>query len=129
MAAPAAAAMFKEVLARMGGGLPGCRGAALVAIDGIVIEQWIAPRSMGGIRMEPVAGELTSVIKAARSASRNIEGEELAELTLKTRGWSGVVRAVGKDCFLIFVTSPDTLVGKTRFTVERAVPLIERELA
>ena len=120
--------MFREVLARAGGELPGCRGAALVGLDGMVIEQWTAPGSAGPIGLEPVAAEVTSVIKAARLASRNTDGDRLTELTLKTSGWSGVVRAVGDDYFLILVTSPDAVLGRTRFVVERAVPLIEREL-
>ena len=68
------------------------------------------------------------MIKAARSASRNTNGKGLAELTLRTTGWSGVVRAVGNDCFLILVTSPDVLLGRTRYIAERVIPVIEREL-
>lgn len=120
--------MFKEVLARVGCDLPGCRGAALIGLDGIVIEQWTSPSEDGALSMEPVAAEVTSVIKAARSASRNTNGSRLNELTMKTSGWSGIVRAVRGDCFLVLVTSPEALLGRSRYIVERAVPLIEREL-
>ncbi len=118
--------MFREVLARTGHDLPGCRGAALVGLDGMVIEQWTLA---GDASMEPVAAELSSLLKAARGATRNTEGGPLAEVTLRTQAWSGVIRSVGDGYFLVVLTAPDALMGRTRFFVDRAIPLLEKEVA
>jgi predicted regulator of Ras-like GTPase activity (Roadblock/LC7/MglB family) len=118
--------MFREVLARAGSELSGCLGAAVVGIDGVLVEQWTAQESA---TMEPLAAEFTTVIKAARAALANMEGSALTELTLRTVNWTGVVRTIGVDYFLILLTTPDELVGRSRFVVQRAAPLLEREIA
>jgi predicted regulator of Ras-like GTPase activity (Roadblock/LC7/MglB family) len=118
--------VFREVLARTGHDLPGCKGAALVGLDGMVIEQWTLEDTSS---MESVAAELSSLLKAARGATRNTEGGPLAEVTLRTEAWAGVIRSVGAGYYLMVLTAPDALLGRTRFFVERAIPLLEKEVA
>lgn len=100
----------------------------MVASDGMVIEQWVADEE-AGFSMEAVAAEVTLVIGAARSLSINKRGQIPTELTLKTADWSGVVRSLADGYFFILLAEPDTLMGRARFVVERAVPLIETDLA
>lgn len=121
--------MFRELLANAASGLPGCRGAALVGLDGVLIDQWIAPGSGDGFSMEPAAAEVTTVIRAARGALVSSQGGGLSEMTLRTGGWTGVARALAGPYFLILLTAPDSPVGRTRFAASRAAPLLERELA
>ena len=120
--------MLREVLARAGTELPGCRGAALVCLDGVVMEQWTAAGGRDAFSMEPAAAEVTSLMRAARSALRTTQGGPHTELALRTSGWAGVVRTVGESYFLIVLTAPDALMGVARFVAERAAPLLEKEL-
>jgi len=117
--------MLKTALEEATRRVPGCRAAALVGRDGIVVEHW---SSGAGPAVEALAGELTPLLRAVESLATQTDAGELREILVRLASWSCLVKPMTEEIFLVIVADSDTVPGRLRFEALRASSRFEAEL-
>ena len=105
--------VLQEILDRV----PGALGAAVVGIDGIVVEKAVATRDLN---IDVAAAEGINVVKRAVASSREDGAEPLEEMTISTRARCTILRVIGSDYYLCLVTGPEAIPGQARFEAWKA---------
>lgn len=117
--------MFKDILAALVSGLEEARGAAMVGVDGIAIEEL---SQVAGVDLEKVAAECTSLIKTATATGRALDQGPARELVLRCDGAQTLLRSVTPDYFLCLILGPGAQLGRARYELRKACQKIESEL-
>jgi predicted regulator of Ras-like GTPase activity (Roadblock/LC7/MglB family) len=118
--------MFKDVLQGLVGRLDEARGAAIVGIDGIALEEHSRGKNLD---LERLAAECTSLIKAAGETGRALEQGPAKELVLRCEGAQTILRSLTADYFLCLILGPDAQLGRARYELQKACHRMEGELA
>ena len=117
--------MFKDILEGLASRLEEVRGAAMVGVDGIPIEEL----SRGaGVDLERLAAECTSLIKTAAATGRALDQGRAQEVVLRCEGAQTILRSVTADYFLCLILGPDSHLGRARYELRKACLLLEGEL-
>lgn len=109
---------FKEILATVVDGTPGAVGAAIMAGDGIPVEEHLA--QAGELDLASVAVEYQQILDQASkvaSAFHSDAGDALRELILVTQRHQLMFRQVDGEFFLVLALEPSGSLGKARYLV------------
>jgi predicted regulator of Ras-like GTPase activity (Roadblock/LC7/MglB family) len=117
--------MLRTILTEWAREIPGCQSAGLVGIDGMVVEQWTGE---GGPPLEVLGGELTPLMRAVSSLSRNTDGGDLREIMVRLQSWSCLIQPVTEEIYLIIVAGREAVPGRMRFEALRATAKFEAAL-
>ena len=117
--------MFKDVLQVLVGKLEEARGAAIVGVDGIPLEEHVRG---GGLDLEKMAAECTSLIKTAMETGRALEQGPTREVVLRCEGAQTILRSLSADYFLCLILGPQAHLGRARYELQKACRLLEGEL-
>ncbi len=115
---------FSEVLKELSEGVPGSRGAAVVGMDGIIVEE-VAAES--GVDLQSVGAEYGNLLKGAQAASSSLQIGKTEEITISAeRAWL-VMRRINEDYFIALLLSPESNMGKGRFLLRMAADKLIKE--
>ena len=117
--------MFKAVLEGLVGKLEQARGAAIVGVDGIPLEEHCRGE---GVDLEKLAAECTSLIKTARETGRALEQGAAREVVLRCDGAQTLLRSLTPDYYLCLILGPEAPLGRARYELQKACQSLEGEL-
>lgn len=109
---------FKEILATVVDGTAGAVGAAIMASDGIPVEEHL--RSGAGLDLAAVAVEYQQIFDQSSKvagAFHSDVGDALCELILVTQRHQFLFRRVDGEFFLVVALEPGGSLGKARYLV------------
>jgi len=117
--------MFKDVLEGLVGRIEEARGAVIVGVDGIPLEQY----SPGGaLDLEKLAAECTSLVKTAAETGRALDQGPAREVVLRCDGAQTLLRSLTSDYFLCLILGPQAQLGRARYELQKACQRLESEL-
>jgi predicted regulator of Ras-like GTPase activity (Roadblock/LC7/MglB family) len=115
---------FSEVLKELAEGIPGSKGAAVVGMDGIIVEELAAE---AGVDLQSVGAEYGNLLKGAQAASRSLQIGKTEEISIAAeRAWL-VMRKINEDYFIALLLSPESNMGKGRFLLRIAADKLIKE--
>jgi predicted regulator of Ras-like GTPase activity (Roadblock/LC7/MglB family) len=100
-------------------------GIAIVGMDGIIVEEKKRDPQMD---LQMLGAEFSGLFKSAGKLSESVEFGEVSELMTSADRSIVILRRVTVEYFLILVMRPDGNLGKARFLLRRALPLLKTEL-
>jgi predicted regulator of Ras-like GTPase activity (Roadblock/LC7/MglB family) len=118
--------MFKEILQGLIAKLEEARGAAIVGVDGIALEEHSRE---DGLDLERLAAECTSLIKTAEETGRALEQGSAREVVLRCDGAQTILRSLTADYFLCLTLGPQAQLGRARYELQKTCQRLEGELA
>jgi predicted regulator of Ras-like GTPase activity (Roadblock/LC7/MglB family) len=115
---------FSEVLRGMTEEVKGARGAAIVGMDGIIVElHSLEPR----LDLHSFAAEYGNVLKVVQNASGSLDMGDAKELAVTTDNCVMIVRRINEDYFLALLVAPGAVFGKGRFAARKAAARLKGE--
>jgi len=115
---------FSEALAGIESRVPELRFAIVLGVDGIPIEK---RSNSDGARLETLAAEITTLLRASLSAGPDTGLGELTELSIVTAELVTVLVGITPDYFLFGAFGPRTEVGRARFALRMAALSLKQE--
>lgn len=115
---------FSEVLKDLAREVKGARGAAVVGMDGIVVEHYAVEP---GLDLQSFAAEYGNVVKVVQNASDSLAMGHARELAVMTEGSGMIIRKINEDYFMALLVGPGAAFGKGRFLVRKAVARVSKE--
>lgn len=100
-------------------------GIAVVGMDGIIVEE---KKRDPGLDLHLLGAESSGLFKSAGTLSQSVEFGEVSELMTSAERSIVIARRVTAEYFVILVMRPDGNLGKARFLLRRALPLLKAEL-
>src|SRR5437773_11983103 len=108
--------MFKQILEGLVSRIEEARGAAIVGVDGIAIEE----HSRGaGLDLERLAAECTSLIKTAVQTGRALDQGPAEEVVLRCEHAQTILRSLTADYFLCLTLGPQAQLGRARYELRK----------
>jgi predicted regulator of Ras-like GTPase activity (Roadblock/LC7/MglB family) len=119
---------FREILQQLVEGTPGALGAALVATDGIPVDEFA--RQGADLDLSRLAVEFQAALQASTKASGTLGsgGEELRELVLVTAQRQLLFRPVDDELVLLVALGPDGVLGRARFLAAQLLSDLRAQL-
>src|SRR5512143_94702 len=94
---------FSEVLMEVTREVKGAKGAAIVGMDGIVVEHYeLEP----GLDLQPFAAEYGNVLKVVQNASGSLDMGAARELAVLTDSSGMIIRRINEDYFVALLIAP-----------------------
>jgi len=109
---------FSEVLKGLTGDLKGAKGALIVGMDGIIVDEYSSEQS--GVDMSSIGAEYGNVLKEIQKASQSLQFGEANEVAVTTEAVCLIMRKINEEYFVALLLSPDGNIGKGRFLVRSA---------
>jgi len=109
---------FGEILAKIVDQTPGALAGAIMASDGIPVEEYRAAAAARSIDLSAVAVEFQHVLDHSRKAAGTLYpegGEALSELILVLAGHQILFRQVDEEFSLVLALEPTGSLGKARY--------------
>jgi len=100
-------------------------GIAIVGMDGIIVEEKKRDSQMD---LQMLGAEFSGLFKSAGKLSESVEYGEVSELMSSTDRSIVILRRVTAEYFLMLIIRHDGNLGKARFVLRRALPLLKTEL-
>jgi predicted regulator of Ras-like GTPase activity (Roadblock/LC7/MglB family) len=123
---------FREILANVIDGTPGALAGAIMAGDGIPIEEYAVEGVEGAdAELAAVAAEFEHVLGQVRKVTGALYGETagaLDELILQTPGRQLLFRQIDDEYFLLVALEPTGMLGKARFLARASLDDLREEL-
>ncbi|HEV8336979.1 MAG TPA: roadblock/LC7 domain-containing protein [Candidatus Polarisedimenticolia bacterium] len=116
--------MFKEVLQGLVSRVDEARGAAIVGVDGIPLEE----HARGSLDLEKFAAECTTLIKSAAETGKALDQGTAREVVLRCDAAQTILRSLSGDYFLCLVLGPAAPLGRARYELQKACSRLEGEL-
>ncbi|HUK56609.1 MAG TPA: hypothetical protein VLY20_08120 [Nitrospiria bacterium] len=101
------------------------RGAALVGMDGIVVEE---RKHDGQLDLQALGAEFSGLLRTAGKLGDSVGFGGILELVTSAERSVVVLRQVTAEYFLILVIQADGNLGKARFLLRRAGAQLKTEL-
>jgi predicted regulator of Ras-like GTPase activity (Roadblock/LC7/MglB family) len=117
---------FSEVLHGLATALPEVRLLIVMATDGIPIEKLVVRADP---RLEAVAAEYTTLLRASVSAASDTGLGELKELSIVTDKMTALLVGITPEYFLFAALDQGAVLGKARFALRMAGLGLEPEFA
>lgn len=122
-------AVFRETLEAIAARVEGVRGLSLIGRDGITLESvGGASRAGQDAQLEPVAAELTGILKHLMTSESGIDSGVIQQFTIESGDSILILVAVTSEYYLLVLLSREGNFGRARFEVRRAAALLEKEL-
>ncbi len=115
---------FGEVLRVLAARVPEARLLIVMATDGIPVEKLTVRADP---RLEAVAAEYTTLLRASSSAAGDTGLGDLRELTIVTEKMTALLVAITPEYFLFAALDPGALLGRARFALKLAGMSLEAE--
>ena len=115
---------FSTVLRGVTEDVKGAKGAVLVGMDGIIVEEYI---SEPGVDLQSIGAEYGNILKEVQNASASLRLGQARELAVLTEIADLIIRKINDEYFLALLLSPACNLGKGRFMVRKAVNRLEKE--
>ncbi len=109
---------FQEILETIVRGTPGRLAGAVMANDGIPVDEYV--RDGAEVDLAGLAVEFQRVLEQSSKVAGALyqtPGEALRELVLVTAGHQLLFRPIDEDFFLVIVLEPSGSLGKARYLV------------
>ncbi len=116
---------FLEILQHIVDNVEGCIGGIIIAIDGIVVEQYAKEHEM--IDFQNIGVEYTTLIKSISETSRTLGFEEPEQLVVEYHDTVLIVRGINKDYFIILAMKNNSNIGKARFLLRKNIMNLSKE--
>ncbi len=119
---------FREILAKLVDGTPGALGAAVMASDGIAVDEHI--RDGVDLDLATVVVEFQRVLEQARKVSGAVygEGHGLRELILTVDSQQLYFRQIDDEFFVVIALESTGTLGKARYLVRCLLQELQEEL-
>jgi len=118
------ATAFSEALRAVAGRIPEVEVLMIIGTDGIPVERLLVRVDANS---DVVAAELTALLRASLSASRDTGLGMLRELTVVTERTTTLLVSITPDYFLFASLAPGAIVGRARFALRLAGLALLRE--
>jgi len=122
-------AVFREALEGVAARVEGVRGLSLMGRDGITLES-VGSADLAGQDpdLEPIAAELTGILKHLMTAEAGIDSGIIQQFTIESGSSILILVAVTSEYYLLVLLSREGNFGRARFEARRAAALLEKEL-
>jgi len=120
---------FREILSTLVDQTPGALAAAVVAADGVAIDEYA--RDGAEVDLSAIAIEFGRIFHQSQKVSDALYGSragDLHELVLVTAGHQLFFRQLDDEMFLVMALSPTGLVGKARWLARSLLDQIREAL-
>lgn len=115
---------FSQILKEVAQDVKGAKGAVVVGMDGIIVDEYTAEP---GMDLQSISAEYGNILKEVQIASLSLQMGRTNEVSIITDSNDLIMRKINEDYFLALILSPDGNFGKGRFVVRRAVNLLAKE--
>ena len=115
---------FSEILKGITQDIKGAKGAAVVGMDGIVVDEYLVSPDAD---MQSLSAEYGNILKEVQQASHSLQLGSASEFAVMTDTTGLVIRRINKDYFLTLLISQNTGLGKGRFKAKIAAMRLEKE--
>ena len=120
---------FREILAHVVDGTPGALAGAIMARDGIAVDEYEVERDR--VDLTAVAVEFERVLGHASKVAGALfgsHGNGLEELVITTRGPQLLFRHIDDEYFLVIALDKTGSMGKARYLVRQILQSLQEEL-
>lgn len=116
---------FSEVLRGLTDSVKGAKGAFIVGMDGIIVDEYkIGPEA---VDYNSVGAEYGNVLKEIQNASRALHLGDATEVAVMTDEVDIIMRKINDEYFIALLLSHGTNVGKGRFLARATSRKLEKE--
>ena len=118
--------MFQPTLERLVVGVQGAFGAAVLSLDGLVIE---AVNGSGqSVTPDDATAHYGPVLRQLTNIAQSVDLGEVTQFTLESADRSILVRVLSPEYVAVLAVAPQTVPGKGHFHLRVASPDLVREL-
>jgi len=117
---------FTEVLQGITSRVKGAKGAFIVGMDGIIVEEF---SPTGDVDMQSVGAEYGNILKEVQNASNSLKLGGAKEVTINTETANVIIRKINDEYFVAMMIEPGGNFGKGRFMTRVAVGQLEPEFS
>lgn len=121
-------AILQSIVDGCGGGI----GAALMAEDGVPIEEVMAQQAHDGLPFDEVGTvgvEFVRILEEIRKAAAALDGGQLGEAVVALEKCTLIFRVVDRETFLVLILRKDGNLGKARYLIRRHLLEIQAALS
>lgn len=115
---------FREILREVTDSVKGSRGAAVVGMDGITVEEYAGEP---GADLQSLGAEYGNILKEVRQASMSLRMGGWGELAVTAESGDIILRKINDDYFIALLLSPRANLGQGRFAARIAAGRLEGE--
>ncbi|MBI5190242.1 MAG: roadblock/LC7 domain-containing protein [Nitrospirae bacterium] len=115
---------FTEVLKYVTSSVKGAKGAAIVGMDGIIVDSLMVT---AGVDLPSVSAEYGNILKEVQNASQSLRMGSPSEVSVITESSDLIMRKINDDYFIALVMSRDGNFGKGRFLMRVAANRLVEE--
>jgi len=115
---------FSEVLRGITSDVKGAKGAVVVGMDGIIVDEYTVIPDMD---LQSVGAEYGNILKEVQNASMSLQMGTAKEVAVMTELNDLILRKINDEYFIALVLSKDGNFGKGRFMVRIAANRLEKE--
>ncbi|MFI5078274.1 MAG: roadblock/LC7 domain-containing protein [Vicinamibacteria bacterium] len=116
---------IKKLVERLDGGV----AAVLMGFDGISVDSFAKSGYDGALPdIQTLAMEFAHLIAQARRTLQSLDAGPLEEFTLRAESLTLVVRVLTQEYFLACAVLPNGSVGKARYLMRMASPVLRADL-
>lgn len=118
--------MFQPTLERLVGDVQGALGAAVLSLDGLVVQ---AVDAQGrSVMPDEATAHYGPVLRQLTNIAQSVDLGEVVQFTLESADRATLVRVLNLEYVAILAVSPQTVPGKGHFHLRVASPDLVREL-
>ena len=114
---------FSEVLRGISNEVRGIRGAVIVGMDGIIVDEY----SPGGEDLQSLGAEYGNILKNIQQVSESLQMGVTSELSVRTETSDIILRKINEEYFLALILSPGGGFGMGRYKARVAAGRLEKE--
>lgn len=118
---------FIDALTEIAARVEGCIAGAIIGIDGIVIEHYLAPDE--SLDIDVTATESTTLLRHSRKTASDTQLGDLQEMVVAADQRTFLLRQITPEYFLLLVLEPRSSVGRARYELRKAQLSLEAEFA
>ncbi|MGA2193194.1 MAG: roadblock/LC7 domain-containing protein [Nitrospirota bacterium] len=117
--------IFSEILKGVTEEVKGGRGAVVVGMDGIIVDEYV---KTPGMDLQSIGAEYGNILKGVQRASISLNMGGAKEMAVMADSCGLVLRKINEEYFLALLMSPNANLGKGRFALRMAANKLEKEL-
>jgi predicted regulator of Ras-like GTPase activity (Roadblock/LC7/MglB family) len=120
--------VFTDVLEGVASRVEGVRGLSLIGRDGITLESLGVGTDVPEAELEPVAAEVTGVLKHLMTPETGNESGDIQQLVIESASSILILVSVTSEYYLLVLLARGGNLGRARFEARKAAAFLEKEL-